>query len=79
MPQKHVIICLARAILRSYARNISTLAKKTNMLKDVVANFESVSQSTFDSYLNAFQPSSLFKIYLLGVLLFVQHLLFVAV
>ena len=46
---------LARAILRSYARNISTLAKKTNMLKDVVANFESVSQSTFDSYLNAFQ------------------------
>ena len=46
---------LARAILRSYARNISTLAKKSNMLKDVVANFETVAMNTFDSYLNAFQ------------------------
>ena len=46
---------LARAILRSYARNISTLAKKSNIVKDVVANFESVSMNTFDSYLNAFQ------------------------
>ena len=46
---------LARAILRSYARNISTLAKKSNMLKDVVANFETVSMCTFDSYLNALQ------------------------
>ena len=46
---------LARAILRSYARNISTLAKKNNMLKDVVANFETVAMNTFDSYLNAFQ------------------------
>ena len=45
---------LARAILRSYARNISTLAKKSNMLKDVVANFETVAMNTFDSYLNAF-------------------------
>lgn len=46
---------LARAILCSYARNISTLAKKSNMLKDVVANFETVAMNTFDSYLNAFQ------------------------
>ena len=46
---------LARAILRSYARNISTLPKKSNMLKDVVANFETVAMNTFDSYLNAFQ------------------------
>ena len=46
---------LARAILRSYARNISTLAKKSNMLKDVVANFETVAMNTFDRYLNAFQ------------------------
>ena len=46
---------LARAILRSYARNISTLAKKSNMLKDVIANFETVAMNTFDSYLNAFQ------------------------
>ena len=46
---------LARAILRSYARNISTWAKKSNMLKDVIANFETVAMNTFDSYLNAFQ------------------------
>ena len=46
---------LAETILRSYARNISTLAKKSNIYKDVVANYESVSQPTFDSYINALE------------------------
>jgi len=42
-------------ILRSYARNVSTLAKKTSLLKDVIANAESISAVTFDSYLNALE------------------------
>lgn len=46
---------LTRAILRSYARNISTLAKKSNLQKDVVATFESISAPTLDDYLNALQ------------------------
>lgn len=44
---------LARLILRTYARNISTLAKKTNMLKDIRANEENCSENTFDDYLTA--------------------------
>lgn len=46
---------LTRAILRSYARNISTLAKKSNLQKDVVATFESISAPTLDDYLNTLQ------------------------
>ena len=42
-------------ILRSYARNVSTLAKKTNILKDISANAESMTASTLDSYLNALE------------------------
>lgn len=42
-------------ILRSYARNISTLAKKTNILKDITANEEGMTMPTFDSYLNALE------------------------
>jgi len=42
-------------ILRSYARNVSTLAKKTSLLADVIANAESISAVTFDSYLNALE------------------------
>lgn len=47
---------LARQILRSYARNISTLAKTTSILADVTAadNFE-CSRSTFDSYVSALE------------------------
>ena len=45
----------ARLILRSYARNISTLAKKTNIYKDVVANADSMSMVTMDSYINAME------------------------
>ena len=41
---------LTEAILRSYSRNLSTLAKKTSMIKDVVAIMETCSQNTFDDY-----------------------------
>lgn len=41
---------LARLILRSYARNLCTLAKKTGILADVKAEMESTSMSTFEDY-----------------------------
>ena len=44
---------LARLILRSYARNLCTLAKKSAMLNDVKAEMETVAQSTFDEYVDA--------------------------
>jgi len=42
-------------ILKSYARNVSTLAKKTNIYKDVSANADSMTSVTMDSYLNALE------------------------
>lgn len=44
---------LAEMILKSYARNISTLAKKNSIYKDVAANVESLSMPTLDSYITA--------------------------
>jgi len=44
---------LAELILKSYARNISTLAKKNSIYKDVAANIESLSMPTLDSYITA--------------------------
>lgn len=46
---------LAELILKSYARNISTLAKRSVIYKDVSANAESISRSTFDSYVTALE------------------------
>jgi uncharacterized protein len=47
---------IARQIMRSYARNISTLAKKTNILADVTASENiSISIDTFDDYLGALE------------------------
>lgn len=47
---------LARMIMRSYARNISTLAKKTTILADVTASGEiSCSMDTYDSYIKALE------------------------
>lgn len=46
---------LARLIMRSYARNISTLAKKTKMLADVSAEMEQTSILTFNSYIEALE------------------------
>jgi hypothetical protein len=47
---------LTRLILRSYARNISTLAKKSSILADVGAAYAAgCSQDTFDRYVEALQ------------------------
>lgn len=45
---------MAELILKSYARNISTLAKKNSIYKDVASNVESLSMPTLDSYITAF-------------------------
>ena len=45
-----------RQILRSYARNISTIAKKTNILADVAASGDiSISSDTLDDYISALE------------------------
>ena len=46
---------LTEAILKSYSRNISTLAKKINIFKDINAKAETLSQGTLDSYLTALE------------------------
>ena len=46
---------LARMIMRTYARNICTLAKKTSMLADVSVEMEGVSMPTFDDYVSALE------------------------
>ena len=47
---------LAWQILRSYARNISTVAKTTSMLADVIASDKmECSRSTFDDYVSALE------------------------
>lgn len=46
---------LARQIIKSYARNLCTLAKKTNMLKDMIAESESITIVTFDDYVSALE------------------------
>ncbi|MDR0370989.1 MAG: DUF4143 domain-containing protein [Prevotellaceae bacterium] len=46
---------LTKLILKSYARNICTLSKKSSLLKDVQASFENLSIKTFDDYVNALQ------------------------
>ncbi|MFV0554982.1 MAG: ATP-binding protein [Mangrovibacterium sp.] len=46
---------LARLILRSYARNLCTLATKKSMLTDVSAEMEGTSISTFNSYVEALE------------------------
>lgn len=45
----------ARQIMKSYARNLCTLAKKTNMLKDMIAESESITMVTFDDYVSALE------------------------
>lgn len=44
---------LVRLILRTYARNISTLAKKSSMIKDIKSKIETLAENTFDSYVEA--------------------------
>lgn len=45
----------ASQILRFYSRNISTLAKTSNILKDVESASESISIDTLSSYIQAFE------------------------
>ena len=47
------LCCGMRAILRSYARNVSTLSGIKTIVKDITANFGSISENTLYSYLNA--------------------------
>lgn len=44
---------LSKAIIRSYSRNIATLAKIPNLVKDVMAMNESCSDKTFNEYTDA--------------------------
>lgn len=47
---------IAKQIMRSYARNISTLAKKTNILADMTASGDiTLSMDTFDNYIKALE------------------------
>lgn len=46
---------LARLIMRSYARNLCSLAKKTIMLADVAVEMETTAMSTFDDYVQALE------------------------
>ena len=46
---------LARLILRSYARNLCTLAKKTSMCADVAEEMEGISMPTFDEYVRVLE------------------------
>lgn len=46
---------IAKAILRSYARNVSSLADKSTILADVTANNDSLVRSTFDRYVAALE------------------------
>lgn len=44
---------LAMTILRSYARQISTIQSDASLIQDIKANFENVSDTTIYSYLNS--------------------------
>lgn len=46
---------LAKLILRSYARNLCTLAKKSSMLADVAEEMEGTSMPTFNEYVGALE------------------------
>ena len=46
---------IAKNILRSYARNISTLAEKTTILADVTSSNDSLARSTFDKYVSVLE------------------------
>lgn len=46
---------LTRAILKSYARNVSTMVKKINILNDVKNEFPTLSIATLESYLSALE------------------------
>ena len=45
----------AKVILRSYARNVSTLAKKSIIYKDVTGDNSNMSMNTMETYINSFE------------------------
>ena len=46
---------LAKLIMRTYSKNVCTLAKKTNMLSDIVVEMNNVAITTFDDYVEALE------------------------
>ena len=46
---------LARLILRTYARNLCSVAKKTSMLSDISFEMEGTAMSTFDDYVDVLE------------------------
>ncbi|MDO5849206.1 MAG: DUF4143 domain-containing protein [Methanobrevibacter sp.] len=46
---------IVRAILRTYARNISTLTTNKTLISDIRSNFTEMSDATFYSYVNALE------------------------
>lgn len=46
---------LARLILRTYARNLCSVAKKTSMLSDISIEMEGTAMSTFDDYVDVME------------------------
>lgn len=63
---------MARLILRSYARNICTLTKKSSMLADVSEEMEIASMTTFDDYCRLLKNFLLLRILMRGLLPYVQ-------
>lgn len=54
---------IARQIMRSYARNVSTIAKKNNILSDITSSGDiSLSMDTMDNYISVLENYMLFKI-----------------
>lgn len=46
---------LSKLILKTYARNVSTIVKKSTMINEIRNEFSTLSNPTYDSYLNAFE------------------------
>lgn len=46
---------VGRLIMQEYARNVSTVVKKTSMLANIRQNNETLAMNTFDDYLSAFE------------------------
>jgi len=48
-------------LLRSYARNISTIAKDTTIMKDITEQFDDISKGTYYSYVKALKKAFIIK------------------
>ena len=46
---------IAKEILKSYSRNISTLASDKTILKDITSNYKSINNKTLTAYIEAFK------------------------